>query len=100
MKAVFEIIPHPNPWKRFWIFMAGCAVGAAGAIGGMFIKERAEVRDGCVIFRGKDKFDADSAQPEGNFNSTDSTSEATQGGSTGEAAAGQVPEDARDNLGG
>lgn len=51
MKATFEIIPHQSPWTKFWIFTVGCVAGAAGAIGAMLIKERTEVRDGCVIFR-------------------------------------------------
>lgn len=51
MKAIFEIIPHQSPWKKFWIFTAGCVAGAAGTIGAMLVKERTEVRDGCVIFR-------------------------------------------------
>lgn len=51
MKATFEIIPRSNNWHKFWIFVAGCATGAAGAIGAILIKERTEVRDGCVIFR-------------------------------------------------
>lgn len=98
MKAIFEIIPRSNNWHKFWIFVAGCATGAAGAIGAILIKERTEVRDGCVIFRGKDKSDADFPQSGGHSASSGSATEATQGRRTGESATKDSPKGNSEKL--
>lgn len=79
MRATFEIIPHCNHWHKFWIFVAGCATGAAGAIGAILIKERTEVRDGCVIFRHEAKNEDKTPASESTVAPPNTSSEEGQG---------------------
>lgn len=95
MKAIFEIIPRSNNWHKFWIFVAGCATGAAGAIGAILIKERTEVRDGCVIFRHEARTEEESSAQEATFTPENMNKKGEQGDRTEEAEAGQVPGDAK-----
>lgn len=94
MKAIFEIIPRSNNWHKFWIFVAGCATGAAGAIGAILIKERAEVRDGCVIFRHENKQKEENSAQGPTFDPEKAPHDKCQGESTASPpSASEVQED-------
>lgn len=95
MKATFEIIPRSNNWHKFWIFVAGCATGAAGAIGAILIKERTEVRDGCVIFRHESRTEEESPAQEATVEPEKAPHDKGQGESTASPpSASEVQEDA------